>query len=164
VVHASPTHLVWDVAGLFAVGLLFEESLGTRYFTVLLVSALTISFGLLLFDTSLVAYCGLSGVLNGLWVAGSLAAADRERKSGRTVLAWFYVACLGVLVLKLGVESVVGQGVLTDPASLGADPVPHAHVLGALGGLLAAAAFTRFSHDRVASSVPRSWAGNPNRC
>ena len=42
-VHASPTHLVWDVAGLLAVGLLFEEPLGTRYWTALLVSALTVA-------------------------------------------------------------------------------------------------------------------------
>jgi hypothetical protein len=63
------------------------------------------------------------------------------------VLAWFYAGCLWVLVLKLGVESVVGQGVLTDPASLGADPVPHAHVLGALGGLLAAVALPGSSYN-----------------
>ena len=163
-VHASPTHLAWDVAGLLAVGLLFEEPLGTRYWTALLVAALTISFGLLLFDTSLVAYCGLSGVLNGLWVAGSLAAADRERRGGRIGLAWFYRSCLAVLTVKLAVESAAGQGVFTDVASLGAEPVPHAHVLGALGGLLAAVAFPGLSQDRAASPRTALWATNPDRC
>jgi len=146
-VHASATHLVWDVAGLLAIGLLLEESLGDRYWTALLVSALTISFGLLFFDPHLAAYCGLSGVLNGLWVAGSLAAAGRERRRGRVAFTWFYRSCLGVLAAKLVVEGVMVQGVFTDPVSLGADPVPHAHVLGALGGLLAAVAFPGRSYN-----------------
>ena len=137
IVHAGATHLMWDVAGLLAIGFLFEEALGARYWTTWIVSAVTIAVGLLLFDPDLAAYCGLSGVLNGLWVAGSFTAANRERRRGRSALTWFYRSCLAVLAAKLAVESFMGQAIFTDAASLGADPVPHAHVMGALGGLLA---------------------------
>ena len=157
IVHAGATHLTWDVAGLLAIGFLFEEALGGRYWTAWLVSAVTISVGLLLFDPDLAAYCGLSGVLNGLWVAGSLAAADRERRRGRVTLAWFYGACLAVLAAKLAFEGLMGQAIFTNAAALGADPVPHAHVMGALGGLLAVFACSfgpRSSFDKI-GNLPR---------
>ena len=152
VVHAGTTHLTWDVAGLLAIGFLFEEALGARYWTVWIVSAVTISTGLLLFDLDLAAYCGLSGVLNGLWVAGSVAAADRERRRGRVGRAWFYGICLAVLAAKLAFETLTGHAIFTNAASLGADPVPHAHVMGALGGLLAVFACSfrsRSSFDNI---------------
>jgi rhomboid family GlyGly-CTERM serine protease len=137
IVHAGPTHFMWDIAGLLAIGFLFEEALGARFWTTWIVSAVTISVGLILFDPDLVAYCGLSGVLNGLWVAGSVAAANREHGRGRVALTWFYRSCLAVLAAKLTLEGFMGQAIFTDAASLGADPVPHAHVMGALGGVLA---------------------------
>jgi rhomboid family GlyGly-CTERM serine protease len=135
-VHAGGAHLAWDVTALIAVGVLFERALGSRYWMVLLASALTITSGLMLFDSRLAAYCGLSGVLNGLWVAGALAELRRERSDDRRLARLVYRACLVVLGLKLAVEGLTGTMIFTEPSTLGAIPVPHAHLLGALGGLL----------------------------
>jgi len=133
-VHAGTSHLVWDVLPLLAIGLLFERTLGGRWWRVLAVSAIVVSGGLLL--TDLARYCGLSGVLNGLWIAGALAAAREESAAGRHAMAWVYRGCLGADVAKILAETMTGAPLFTDAAALGADPVPMAHLLGAAAGFL----------------------------
>jgi rhomboid family GlyGly-CTERM serine protease len=65
-VHGSIYHLGLDLAAWVLAGLLFEPILGRRYWTVLAVSAAFIDAGFLLLQPDLAAYCGLSGVLNGI--------------------------------------------------------------------------------------------------
>jgi rhomboid family GlyGly-CTERM serine protease len=135
-VHGSTSHLLWDVLPLLAVGLLFERSLGSRYWIVLGASSLSVASGVLAMEPDLARYCGLSGVLNGLWVAGALNAARTEETSGAHAMAWIYRACVVGDLLKIAFEAFTGTPILTEAASLGVIPVPLAHALGALAGVL----------------------------
>jgi rhomboid family GlyGly-CTERM serine protease len=135
-VHASPSHLLWDVLPLVALGFLFERHLARRLWGALVVSALVVGGGLLLLSPGLALYSGLSGVLNGVWVAGALTAASRERASGEPRLALLYQICVLGLLAKVGVEAGTGTPLFTDAAAMGGTPVPLAHALGALGGQL----------------------------
>lgn len=156
VVHASHNHLLWDVSALVIIGILFEEALRHRFWVVLLISMVTVSGGLLLVEPNLNAYCGLSGVLNGLWVAGALLAARIEELAGQPRLARLYRFALLVLAAKIAFETVVGTALFTDAESLGAFPVPLAHLLGALGGWIAArpTSAPATGHSRRRSSQP----------
>jgi hypothetical protein len=127
-----------DVSALIIIGILFEEALRHRFWVALLISMVTVSGGLLVVESNLSAYCGLSGVLNGLWVAGALAAMRIEERAGHPRLARLYRFALLVLAAKIAFETVVGTALFTDAESLGAFPVPLAHLLGALGGWIAA--------------------------
>lgn len=136
-VHAGPRHLLWDALPLIGVGLLFETALGPRYWRALGMSAFSVGAGLFLLDPGLGAYCGFSGVLNGLWVGGALVAARGEERAGRIALAWIYRACVLLDLGKVAFETATGTPLFTDPVALGGEPVPLAHALGALGGVLA---------------------------
>jgi len=135
-VHAGSYHMLWDVLPLLVLGALFEGVLGPRYWKLMAGSALIISAGVLLLQPDLPAYCGLSGVLNGLWVGGALAAAGHERASGRRSLALLYQGAVLLSLGKLGFEAWSGTALFTDPVELGAHPVPLAHGLGSLAGVL----------------------------
>jgi rhomboid family GlyGly-CTERM serine protease len=135
-VHASGYHLRWDVLALIGVGLLFEESLGRRFWPVVGLAAVIVSAGVLAFAPSISVYCGLSGVLNGLWIAGALFAARAERERGRAGLAWVYLACVVGAILKIAVEALTGHALFTDSGALAAEPLPLSHALGVLGGAI----------------------------
>lgn len=152
-VHGSGYHLTWNVVALVGLGLLFEPVLGRRLWPVLGRSALAVGAGLLLLDPGLEAYCGLSGVLNGLWVAGALAAARQER--GRRGWPLIYTLCVIGGLAKILIESRSGAPIFTDADALAGDPVPLAHALGALAGALPMpGASTRPSAGTGSSSRP----------
>jgi len=136
-VHGTFNHLLWDVLPLLGVGVLFERSLKDRFWSVLAVSSVVVCSGLLVLQPDLPTYCGLSGVLNGLWVAGCLSAARDERSAGSPAVAALYQACVLALMGKIAFEAVTGAPLFTDPSRLGGVAVPMAHALGALGGVLA---------------------------
>ncbi len=137
VVHAGTTHLMWDVGALVAIGFLFEQVLRHRFWIVLWVSSMVVGGGLLVFEPQLTAYCGLSGVLNGLWVAGAILSARAEDRAGRVWVARLCRAGLLALVAKIAFETATGSSLFNDETSLAAIPVPRAHLLGALGGVVA---------------------------
>lgn len=133
-VHATPYHLTWDVIPLLLLGLRFERMPGSRFPLVIAGSAVFVSLGVLLLDPAVGRYCGLSGILNGMWVAGALAFARQQRRKGRTAVGWLYRGAVVAGLAKIGVEGILGLSIFTDTARLGADPVPLAHALGALAG------------------------------
>jgi rhomboid family GlyGly-CTERM serine protease len=135
-VHGSASHLLWDVLPLLAIGMLFERALGTRWWLVLGASALTVSVGLLAMEPDLSRYCGLSGVLNALWVAGALQGARNEEASGSRAMAWIYRACVLCGLAKVALEAFTGTQIFTEAVALGVIPIPLAHALGALAGPL----------------------------
>lgn len=136
-VHAGSSHLLWDVLPLLVVGFLWEPAIGRRFWTALGLSTLTVGVGLLALAPGLETYCGLSGVLNGLWVGGALAAARREQAGGEPRVALLYRAGVLLALAKIAFEAVSGRTIFTDPTHLGGTPIPLAHALGALGGCLA---------------------------
>jgi rhomboid family GlyGly-CTERM serine protease len=137
-VHCSPHHILWNVLPLIGVGILFEKALGRRFWPVLFVSCVAVGGGLLLFEPGLATYRGLSGVLNGLWVAGALYAAGHEKRAGRGSLALLYRGCLLLDLGKIALEAATGTPIFTDPSALGGEPIALAHLLGAAAGLCAA--------------------------
>ncbi|UCF66520.1 MAG: hypothetical protein JSV80_12075 [Acidobacteriota bacterium] len=82
-------------------------------------------------------YCGLSGILNAVWVCGALAAARIELARGDRLMAGLYALCIALDLAKIGSEAVTGQTVFADTVALGGPPAPMAHVLGALAGCAA---------------------------
>ena len=124
-VHTDAEHLLWNLGGLLTLGLLFERSLGRRFFPLLLCGAGTIG-AWLLWGSTLSAYCGLSGVLNTLLAAGLAA---ELRATGSVV-----PVAVGVLAVgKIAVEASAGAALFTNTAW---PPVPEAHAVGFLSGLV----------------------------
>ena len=136
-VHGSLYHLGLDLAAWVLAGLLFEPVLGRRFWTVVAVSAVCIDAGFLFLQPDLGAYCGLSGILNGLMVAGALALWKSARVRGDSGRAILYILVLAGILGKIAVEGLGGTALFSEVDHLGAVPVPMAHALGALGAVLA---------------------------
>jgi len=128
--HLGWSHLWLNLAGLVLVWLLCAKALSQRlWWLVLALCALGCSLGLLLWDTDLQWYVGLSGVLHGLLVAGALAGWVRGRRDNGLLL--------GAVALKLLWEQ--WQGPLPgSEAVAGGHVVVDAHLFGAITGLLVA--------------------------
>jgi rhomboid family GlyGly-CTERM serine protease len=137
-VHCSAYHLTWNLLPLVAIGFLFEAELGRRFWPVLFGSCAAVGGGLLLLQPGLDSYRGLSGVLNGIWIAGALLAARRESHDGRRSLALLSRGCVLLDLGKIAFEAATGRPIFTNPAALAAEPIALAHVLGAAAGLCAA--------------------------
>ncbi len=127
-VHLNWSHWLLNMAGLGIVAVFFSAYASAKqWLLVMLVSALLIGVGVNWLDLDIRYYVGLSGVLHGLFVFGALREIRYYPVSGYVLLA--------VLVAKLvweffngalpGSEAFVGGRVLT-----------HAHLYGAVGGLM----------------------------
>lgn len=126
--HLGWSHLMLNLAGLLLVWLLCGNSLPVRlWWVVLVVCALGVSLGLLLFDPSLKWYVGLSGVLHGLLVAGSIAAWSTGQRDSLLLLV--------AVGLKLAWEQMLGP-LPGSEASAGGRVVVDAHLYGACTGAL----------------------------
>lgn len=127
-VHADPAHLLWNVAALSGLGLVYELLLRPRpagYFGLIFAGMLAVDAWLLWLEPDWTRYCGLSGALNALY-AGLALAVWRETRSP---IALLLVA--GGL-LKIAFEAVQGGALL--PTSTWAS-VPGAHLAGLAAGL-----------------------------
>jgi rhomboid family GlyGly-CTERM serine protease len=130
-VHASASHLGWNLAGLTLVAFAAGRELTVREWTIAaLASALGASTGVLLLSPGTVAMAGLSAVLHGLFAAGAVAAFRRDRRSG--------IVLLSALAVKLIAERA---DLWPAAAHLGRPTAIDAHLYGALAGGLAALVF-----------------------
>lgn len=124
-VHLGARHLLFNLAGLALMWLLFAREYGARrWLAIVLATLLAIDAGLWFGSPQLQWYVGASGVLHGLWSAGGWA--QWRRRSFATALP------LLALLLKLVVEQWSGASVVVGDLPV----VLDAHVYGALGGLL----------------------------
>jgi rhomboid family GlyGly-CTERM serine protease len=133
-VHGSGYHLSLDLAAWVVTGFLFEPVLGRKVWPVLIVSALLVDAGFLFLQTDLAAYCGLSGILNGLMAAGLIARLQQARQEGDGRFALFQMVILIGILGKILLEGIGAGPLFSDVARLGSTPVPLAHACGALGG------------------------------
>jgi rhomboid family GlyGly-CTERM serine protease len=124
-VHADGSHAGWDILGLLCLGLLFEARLGRLLPLALLAGTAAVDLWLLA-GSGLARYCGLSGILNALLVAG-LAAWWRELRSPVIPLV-----AAGALV-KIMVELGAGEALFTRTLW---PSVPMAHGAGFAAGAL----------------------------
>jgi len=133
--HLGWSHLMLNLAGLLLVWLLCGNALTARlWWLVVFVCALGVSLGLLVSNPALKWYVGLSGVLHGLLVAGSIAAWLKGARDSQLLLV--------LVTIKLVWEQWAGP-LPGSEAWAGGRVVVDAHLYGAiagaaaLGGLLA---------------------------
>lgn len=148
-VHWSVGHLALDAAAFLVVGLLLEPVQGPRYPAVLLGSALAVGFALLAFLPGITVYRGLSGVATGQFAAAVLEGLRRSRHWRESVLL---LGAGALLLFKLVHESATG--VMMFAAATHAEigqPVPLAHVAGAIGALAISLRHTPHATGRQAA-------------
>lgn len=128
-VHLSWSHYLMNgLAFLMICGLYAPWLTASTLARWMLVTALAVGFGLMWFEPQLGWYVGLSGVLHGLLVAGSLREALRREALGVLVLL--------AVGLKLAWEQTYGPMPGSESAAGGA-VIVNAHLYGAFGGLAA---------------------------
>jgi rhomboid family GlyGly-CTERM serine protease len=130
-VHLGWSHLWMNLLALALLWALLGETLTVTAWSLLLLScALLDGLGLLLFNTGVEWYVGLSGVLHGLFLAGSLAGLASGRRDALLLLI--------ALVVKLAWEQLAGP-LPGSAAAAGGPVVVDAHLYGAIAGSATAA-------------------------
>ncbi len=125
-VHLNWTHWALNMAGLAIVAFFFSQyGRLWQWLLVLVVSALSVSFGMLLWNPEVVTYVGLSGVLHGLFIYGAL----REIKFYPTSGIVLLVLLIGKLAWEIVNGALPGSEDLTEGRV-----VTDAHLYGAIGG------------------------------
>jgi rhomboid family GlyGly-CTERM serine protease len=126
-VHLDAGHALLNTLGLVLMWALFARDYSPlRWLAIYLVSALTISLGLYVFDPQIEWYVGASGALHGVMTAGTLAHLRRRDLDG-WILAAFILA-------KLSYEQIAGSM----PFAGTTNTLVDAHLYGAIGGLVLA--------------------------
>lgn len=134
-VHWSKEHFLLDIGAFLLVGILCERSLGKSYPWMLATAGLCVGVAVLVLQPEMSTYRGLSGVDSGQFAAALCA---EFRRSKKVKGDWWFVAPAAVIFLiKLVYESMTGQ-MFFGTESLGdlGQPIPLAHVAGAIGGLI----------------------------
>lgn len=124
-VHSDGQHALWDIAALGLIGGLMEHNGRRRMAAATLAGLVAVNVCLMGCLPGLDRYCGLSGVLNTLFVV-ALADLWRQRRHPAIPLAG-----LG-LILKLAAEMATHQSLVVDMQWPG---VPEAHLAGCVGGM-----------------------------
>jgi len=124
-VHGDAGHAFWDIGALAAIGTMMESQGRWRMAGALLAGVVAVNACLWWFMPGLDFYCGLSGVLNALFV---VAIADLWKMYRHPV---FLFGGLG-LGAKLAVEMALGQSLFVSTVW---PSVPLAHLAGCIGGL-----------------------------
>lgn len=136
-VHVNWTHVAINAAAWWVVTRLFAPELRIRaQLAVLAVAAVAIGAGLALLHPGIAWYRGFSGVLHGLFFAGSVQwLIDTLRTPAQRTLRalWLPVVLLAGGAIKVIAEQPAGS---TTPFAdwLGAGTVPQAHLFGAVAG------------------------------
>lgn len=155
-VHYGPGHLAWDAVAVLAFGGLLETNgrRGLRRRTIawtVAAGAGAIGAGFLLFVDALTTYRGLSGIASLLFVWWAAESLEEARGAGDRVRAIASGLALLAFVAKSLFEVGSGDAVFVPASTEGFTPVPLAHAIGAIAGLLAV-----LIPDREASAHPRS--------
>ena len=132
-VHLGWSHTLLNIAGLALIwGLFWNTFDKIPWLVITLVSGLSISLGLYLLNPELTWYVGLSGVLHGLFVAGTLGSI----RQGNHREAILLVAIIGKLLWEQA------YGPMPGTADMAGGPViVDAHLYGAIGGAISALIF-----------------------
>jgi len=128
-VHLGWSHLGTNLAGLTLLWLLIGKWITAKATSLtIILSAIMIGLGLLIFNPEIIRYAGLSGILHGIWLAGAL--------FGMRAGYWEAYALTILLVLKLIWEQSLGP-LPTSVYLSGGSVAVDAHLYGAIAGLLA---------------------------
>lgn len=140
-VHCDAGHALWDIGALAILGCLLEGRGRPRLGLAIAIGMAAVDAGLWWGVPGIDRYCGLSGVLNTLFV---VALADLWRHSRHPAFA---LAAL-ILAAKLAGEAAFGRSLVV---ATGWQSIPLAHLAGCIGGLLFIAAERALFLPRVAS-------------
>jgi len=137
-VHADGNHWIMNSVGLLACGLLFERTC-RLHFTGLLITGMVFVNLWLITQSSLSAYCGLSGALNAVFVGGCLIRYRAEDSwAQRSSLRYLWLLLPILDLTKIAVEFSNGQALFSDSSWA---PAPFAHLAGWLAGTCYAVVF-----------------------
>jgi rhomboid family GlyGly-CTERM serine protease len=126
--HTNTYHYLLNMAALVMLWLLHGQFYSIKNYTLLfIVSAFICSLGLYYFDTTLIQYVGLSGVLHGIFVFGAIMDIKTKDKTG-------YLLFIGVW-LKIAYEQFYGASSEVSDL-INASVAINAHLWGAVGGLV----------------------------
>ncbi|MCU7804386.1 MAG: rhombosortase [Candidatus Thiodiazotropha sp. (ex Lucinoma borealis)] len=125
-VHSDFAHLLWDCAGLWLVGWLFDELLSSMSWRVLGAGLLIVDATLWWLLPDIQAYCGLSGLINALLGAGLYCTWCQSHDPWVVFIA-------SLVTLKIGIEWYIGAALFTQTAW---SSLPQSHAAGMIGGLL----------------------------
>jgi rhomboid family GlyGly-CTERM serine protease len=133
--HLGTTHLLLNMAGLVLVWLLVGRYLNNwQWMLTLTLSMVTVSAGFWFVDIYMLWYVGLSGVLHGLLLAGTVLGFHKQPSESAIIVV--------VVIGKLAWEQLAGPLPGSESVS-GGDVVVNAHLFGAIGGLVTAAILWR---------------------
>jgi rhomboid family GlyGly-CTERM serine protease len=135
VVHWSAQHLIWDLTVLIACGGLLEWVNRKLMVGILVVGSLLISFGLIIFQSDMLYYRGLSGMDMALFAGICLQAISYCRLRAKSELAILWGLALLGCVLKPAFEIVVGGSFFVSDFGSGVEPSALSHILGIIACL-----------------------------
>ena len=143
--HLSWPHLTMNLLGLALVWGLFDRHLPTkRWFHVMLFGGFGISLLLLVVDSHLLYYVGLSGVLHAMFIVGCL----YDLRTGRWDSKLLLILIIGKLLWEQWYGPLPGS-----EKTAGGSVVVDAHLFGALMGLITYIIFRRSDNRSVSAQT-----------
>jgi len=125
-VHFNFDHILWDLLAFLILGSVIELYQKRYFIFSLLISCCVVSLWICFGETSISAYCGLSGALTGLLVT---AAMIQWKVTHNKIFLYVLLATIG----KIGFEMLTHQTIFTN---LSSKAVPSAHAAGFIAGVL----------------------------
>jgi rhomboid family GlyGly-CTERM serine protease len=135
-VHWSAEHLFWDALALGVLGWICERENVGRFLACVAASAVLIPLALWIAEPQIAVYRGLSGIDSALFAmlaARITSEAISDKNWPRLALAGLVSTALAA---KVGFELLTRGTLFVDCAAAGMTPVPLAHVIGGLVGLV----------------------------
>ena len=133
--HWNASHFIWDVVMFGLVGAMVEIRSRKAWIWVNLISAVLISFSVLVFRPDLQFYRGLSGLdmaLAGYWVLAMF----RDSLAKRVISErWMWGGALVLLFSKPLIEIAMGSALFVSDLGAGVENVALAHLVGVVAGV-----------------------------
>lgn len=127
-VHLNTTHLVLNMLGIALILIFFSTHLELyQWLILIIISSLFVSFNLLLFNTDVLYYVGMSGVLHSLFIVGAVIEIRLFPISG-----WLLSV---VLTLKVAQEQLLNDSMLAADSMMGGYVLVDSHLYGAITGI-----------------------------
>jgi len=137
VTHFGVSHLVWDVAVLLGLGSAASLVDGKKTWVAILLSMAAIPILILVGQPSLQTYRGLSGIDCALFALLAMLLLDQSLRDGRRMAARIVGLGLIGFIAKTGYEFLTGHTLFVDQSAGAFVPVPLAHAVGAVCGVIA---------------------------
>ena len=150
-VHLGWSHFALNMLGFLALWSIYGGLFSVKsWLMILSISTLGISFCFLQFDSSLIWYVGLSGILHSLFAVLLVYLLLQRVLLKKNYFKWEDALLLVFLVFKLFYEQIVGAVPLTEIGS-GGPVVVNAHLYGAIIGCILAVFLFKFTNSNVSN-------------